>query len=72
MVNFHKCVIFCAAECQDNINFIQSTDKHYQLMQQGVTCLSCFIVNKTCSIAIKIIYQIYMLYNEMMAFLVTK
>ena len=38
LVNFHKCFISCAAECPDNIYFIQSSDKHNQLMQQGVTC----------------------------------
>jgi len=42
VVYFHKCFITCAAECSDNINFIQSSDKHNQLMQQGVACLSCF------------------------------
>ena len=62
LVNFHMCFISCAAECPNNIYFIQSSDKHNQLMQQGVTCLSCFIVNKIWSIAIKIIYQI-LLYN---------
>ena len=31
-------------------------------MQQGVTCLSCFIVIKIWSTAIKIIYQIFV-YN---------
>ena len=35
-IRFHKCFISCAAECLDNINFIQSSDKHNQLMQQGV------------------------------------
>jgi hypothetical protein len=28
--NFHKCFISCAAECPDNIYFIQSSDKHNQ------------------------------------------
>jgi hypothetical protein len=28
LVNFHKCFISCAAECPDNIYFIQSSDKH--------------------------------------------
>ena len=37
-VNFHRCFISCAAECPDNIYFIQSSDKHNQLIQQGVTC----------------------------------
>jgi len=38
LVNFHKCFISCAAECPDSIYFIQSSDKHNLLMQQGVTC----------------------------------
>jgi len=36
MVNFHKYFTSCAAECPDNIYLIQSSDKHNQLMQQGV------------------------------------
>jgi hypothetical protein len=45
LVNFHKCFISCAAECTDNIYFIQSSDKYNQLiMQQGVTC--CIVANK--------------------------
>ena len=43
LVNFKKCFTPCAAECPDKICFIQSSDKHNQLMLQGVTCLSCFI-----------------------------
>ena len=58
LVYFHICLISCALECPDNIYFIQSSGKHNQLMQQGVNCLSCFIVNKIWSTAIKIIYQI--------------
>ena len=56
-VNFHKCFISCAAECLNNIYLIQSSDKHNQLMQQGVTCWSYFIVTKIWSTAIKIIYK---------------
>jgi hypothetical protein len=61
LVNFHKCFISCAAECPDNIYrfLIQSSDKHNQLMQQGVTCWSYFIVPKIWSTAIKIIYQFF-------------
>ena len=59
LVNFHKCFISCAAECSDNIYLIQSSDKHNQLMQQGVTCWSYFIVTKICFTAIKIIYQFF-------------
>jgi hypothetical protein len=57
LVNFHKCFISCAAECLNNIYLIQSSDKHNQLMQQGVTCWSYFIVTKIWSTAIKIIYK---------------
>jgi hypothetical protein len=57
LVNFHKCIISSAVECPDNIYFIQSSDKHNMLMQ-CVICLSCFIVDKIWSTAIKIIYQI--------------
>jgi hypothetical protein len=52
---------FSAAECTDNMYFIQSSDKHNQLIQQGLTCLSCFIVSKIWSTAIKIIYQIFLI-----------
>jgi len=38
LVSFHKCFISCAAEYPDNIYVIQSSGKHNQLMQQGVTC----------------------------------
>jgi hypothetical protein len=31
LVAFQNCFIFCAAECPDNIYFIQSSDKHNQL-----------------------------------------
>ena len=55
LVNFHKCLISCAAECPDNIYLIQSSDKHNQLMQQGVTYWSYFIVTNIWSTAIKII-----------------
>ena len=57
LVNFHKCLISCATECPDNIYLKQSSDKHNQLMQQGVTCWSYFIVTKMWSTAIKIIYK---------------
>ena len=45
LVHFHRCLISCAAEYPDNIYFIQSSDKHNQLMQRCVTFLCCFIVN---------------------------
>ena len=62
LVNCHKCFISCSAECPNSINCIQSSDKHNQLhvIQQAVICLSCFIVNKIWSTAIKIIYQIFL------------
>ena len=55
LVNCHKCFISCSAECPNSIYFIQSSGKHNQLhvIQQDVFCLSCFIVNKIWSIAIK-------------------
>ena len=45
---------------QITLYFIQSNNKHNQLIQQGVTWLHCFIVNKSWSTAIKIIYQIFL------------
>jgi hypothetical protein len=58
MINFHRCIIYSAVECQDNIYFIQSSDKHNMLILQCVICLSCFMIEKIWSTAIKIIYQI--------------
>lgn len=38
---------------------MQSSEKHNQIMHQGVNSLSCFIVDKIWSTAIKIIYRIF-------------
>ena len=34
LVNFHTCIISCAAECPEYIYVIQNSDKHNQLLQQ--------------------------------------